>query len=227
MSGPAIGIENIEEYSIYLDAEYTDLVELTPLEITTTHEYVDIYGNYHLVGEATNLGEAHYNISLVAGIYDIHGKVVDAADLSLPLETLAPGETVPFDFTFWGPLNYNEDLVSSIESHNIIIDHFWTWSTETGMVNLTTQENVRDDSDEAIYFTGKIINSSPSTVDSAVVLVFLLDYQSGDILATNYDYDYEVMEHGATYDYTIEIPLWDDFDPESAVVNYVVKGTTP
>jgi hypothetical protein len=227
MSGPINGPDSIETYNVYLDAEQIEPSEHASVSINTTNEYVDVYGNYHLVGEATNTGETHYNVSLVAGVYDVQGNVVDAADFSLALETLAPGETAPFDFTFWGPLNYNQNLVRTIDSYNIVVDDAWTWSTDIGMANLSTLGNAREDGDDALNFTGQIINNTNGLVDSSVIVVFLRDYQSGDIVATNFDYDYEQLEPGDTYDYTVEIPLWTGFDINSVVVNYLVKGTKP
>ena len=35
------------------------------------------------------------------------------------------------------------------------------------------------------------------------------------------------LEPGATYDYTVEIPLWEGIDIDSVVINYIVKGTKP
>ncbi|MCJ7660294.1 MAG: FxLYD domain-containing protein [Anaerolineales bacterium] len=227
MSGPISGPGSIDTYTVYLDAEQSEPLERASISINTTNDYVDLYGNYHLVGEATNSGDTHYYVSLVAGVYNVQGNVVDAADFSLALETLAPGETAPFDFTFWGPLNYNQDSVRTVESNNIIVDDAWTWSTETGMTNLSTLENAREDGDEALYFTGKLVNNTTGLVDSAVIVVFLRDYQSGDIVATNFDYDYEKLEPGATYEYAVEIPLWAGLDIDSVVVNYIVKGTKP
>ena len=227
MSGPISGPDSIDTYTVYLDAEQSEPLERASISIKSTNDYVDVYGNYHLVGEATNSGDTHYNVSLIAGVYDVQGNVVDAADFSRPLETLAPGETAPFDFTFWGPLNYNQNLVRTIESYNIVVDDAWTWSTETGMANLSTLANAREDGDDALYFTGQIVNSTTGLVDSAVIIVFLRDYQSGDVLATNFDYDYEKLEPGTTYDYFVEIPLWAGFDINSVMVNYIVKGTKP
>lgn len=227
MSGPISGPDSIDTYTVYLDAEQSEPLERASISINSTNDYVDVYGNYHLVGEATNSGDTHYNVSLIAGVYDVQGNVVDAADFSLPLETLAPGETAPFDFTFWGPLNYNQNLVRTIESYNIVVDDAWTWSTETGMANLSTLANAREDGEDALYFTGQIVNNTTGLVDSAVIIVFLRDYQSGDVVATNFDYDYEKLEPGTTYDYSVEIPLWAGFDINSVVVNYIVKGTKP
>jgi len=227
MSGPISGPDIIDTYKVYLDAEQSEPLERASISINTTNDYVDVYGNYHLVGEATNSGDTYSYVNLIAGVYDVQGNIVDTADFSLPLETLAPGEAAPFDFTFWGPLNYNQSLVRTIESYNIDVDDFWTWSTETGMANLSTLQNAREDGDDALYFTGQIVNSTNGLVDSAVIVVFLRDYQSGDIVATNFDYDYEKLEPGETYDYAVEIPLWTGFDINSVVVNYIVKGTKP
>jgi hypothetical protein len=227
MSGPISGPDSIDTYTVYLDAEQSEPLERASISINTTNDYVDVYGNYHLVGEVTNSGDTHYNVNLVAGVYNVQGNVVDAADFSLALETLAPGETAPFDFNFWGPLNYNQDSIRTIESYNIVVDDAWTWSTETGMTNLSTLENAREDGDEALYFTGKLVNNTTGLVDSAVIVVFLRDFQSGDIVATNFDYDYEKLEPGATYEYAVEIPLWAGLDINSVVVNYIVKGTKP
>ena len=227
MSGPISGPDSIDAYTVYLDAEQSEPLERASISINTTNDYLDVYGNYHLVGEATNSGDTHYNVSLVAGVYNVQGNVIDAADFSLALETLAPGETAPFDFTLWGPLNYDQDLFKTIESYNVIVDDAWTWSTETGMTNLSTLENAREDGDDALYFTGKIINNTTGLVDSAVIVVFLRDYQSGDIIATNFDYDYEKLEPGETYEYAVEILLWAGLDINSVVVNYIVKGTKP
>jgi hypothetical protein len=227
MSGPISGPDIIDSYQLYVDAIQSDPLELASLSITTTNAYIDFYGNYHLVGEVTNLGDSHYNFDLTAGVYDTQGFVIDAASVTLAQETLAPDETAPFDFNIWGPLNYNPDLIDTIESHSVVIDDAWTWSTKTGMVNLSTLENAREDSEEALNFSGKIVNSTNSTVDSAVIVVALRDYQSDTIIATNFDYYYEELEPGATYDYLVEIPLWEGIDLTSIVVDYIVKGTKP
>jgi hypothetical protein len=227
MSGPITGPDIIDDYTVYLDPEQVEPQERATISVVTTNEYVDLYGNFHLVGEATNTGETHYNVNFVTGVYNGQGNIIDAADHTLAQETLAPGETAPFDVVLWGPLNYEPNLVNTVESHNIIIDDAWTWSTKNGMVELSTLETTREDSDEALYFTGQLINSTSGLVDSAVIIVSLRDPQSGQVLATNFDYYYEVLEPGAIYEYTIEIPKWEDFDINSVIVNYIVKGTKP
>lgn len=227
MTGPTDGTEMIKNHVIYIDTERREPFDLTPVSATVTADYVDTYGYYHLVGEVTNSGEANFNISLVAAVVDNNGNIIDAADINLPLDTLAPGESAPYDFTFWGPLTYNEGLVETIDHHVVVVDNYWSWTTETAMIDLFTSENASEYNNDVGTFSGKIVNNSNGTIESAVIVIALRDLQSGEVVATNYDYSYDELPQGATYDYMLDITLWPGFDETSVVVNYIVKGSQP
>ena len=227
MTGPNSGSDTITDFEIYVDAEFTDPIDALGITIGDATNYKDSLDYFHLVGEATNNGTKTYNIRLVAGIYDSEGKVVDAAYIDLPINALAPGETSPYDFDYWGPLNTSSSLFDAAETYSIQVDAYWTWETDTELIDLTTQNDTNTFDDFGATFTGEVVNGSGGPIASAIVVVYLVDKQSNVVVATDYTYLYEEIADGKTLEYTIYLDPEVDFDPDSAEYYIIVKGQRP
>jgi hypothetical protein len=225
MNGPREGTAQIVKHTVYIDAQLSEPLAEIPFAIASSRDYLDIYGNFHLVGEVSNQSQSPYKVNLLAAIYDANGNVLDASDLGLPFAVLVPGESVPFDFSHWGPLNTKEGLIETADHFVVYIDYYWTWVPTSEGIELTLQDQREDFGAEEATFSGKVLNDTGSPLNSVTVVVALRDAQDNKVIATNYDFFNEELAVGATYEYTVTIPLWEGFDRNGVKVVYLSRGT--
>ncbi len=113
----------LTNYSITSDALVTNPISPNELSISDTQlPYRDMHGDFHLVGSLTNNASEPMNISLLAGAYDENGNCIDASSLYVPDFTipLNPGDSLPYDFTMWGALDFVPEAVKSANKYTRI-----------------------------------------------------------------------------------------------------------
>ncbi|NJN43497.1 MAG: hypothetical protein HC806_01315 [Anaerolineae bacterium] len=229
ITGPNTGTADITDFQLYLDAEYTDAVGPFNIEIGDAIYYFDTFDNLHLVGQLTNQSDMTWNIRLVAGIYDAEGNVVDVAHVDLPINALAPGESSPYDFDFWGALDSTVALQDQVASYtySIQVDAYWTWDTDTELLDLATANDTNEFDDFGGEFNGQVVNNTGGLIDSVVVIVYLVDKETNTIVAVDYTYLFEEIQDGASLDYTVYMDPKEGFDINTAEYYIVVKGERP
>ena len=228
MIGPAEKIANITEYQIYVDAEYTapedyyDLIFSEP-----TNNYVDTNNTFHLVGEITNNTEEYLKVDLLAAIYDEEGNVIDVASTSLPIYSLEPGETLPYDFDDWGMLNYKDGAIDDASTFSVQWDPYWTWISEVEYVDLPIQNENSEFDDSYGRFTGEIVNDSGLLLSNAAVIICLYDAETGQIVAMGYESLFDDIPAGESVEYDVYLDIEPGLD--IGAVEYVVtaKGELP
>ncbi len=227
MLRPDEGGENVASYNLYTDyatTEREDTLELIFSE--NQYAYFDSFDSFHLVGEVTNNTDKVLSISMVAAIYDAEGNVIDASTQDI-FVSAAPGETLPFDFDSWGPLNTSTDASARASTYSVQWDPYWTWESSSDTVNLTTQNDNNQYDDFQGIFTGEVVNDSGGSLTSAIVIVSLYDQASGEIIATDFTGVWEEIPEGDSFSYTATIDLEPDFDPQSVEYVIIVKGELP
>lgn len=228
MTGPEEGSSNINEYEIYVDAETADPVDSFDLVFSESHyNYSDTYDSFHLVGEITNNHDEYLTISIIAAIYDEMGNVIDAATTDIPTFSIAPGETLPYDFQYWGPLNYKAGTVDSASSYTVQWDPYWTWTSTSEYSDLTTQNDTNEVSSYQITFKGEVLNNSGEEVDGATVIVSLYDVESGELVAMGYGGIFDTIGTNETAEYTVWVDIPTDFDIDSVEYVIIAKGDIP
>ena len=228
MTGPEGGTSDIVEYEIYIDAEAANPVEIFEFSIPDEHYYYfDSYGSFHLVGEVTNNNDEFLTLSLVAGIYDADGNVVDAATTDIPTFSIAPGETLPYDFHYWGSLNYKAGTIDTARNYFAQWDPYWTWTSSTEYVELSTKNDDHNVGTSLIEFTGDVVNNSGEEVNGATVIISLYDIESEELVAMGYGGIYDPIASNATTGYQVWIDIPADFDFDSVEVVIVAKGDLP
>jgi hypothetical protein len=228
MTGPEGGSANITEYEVYVDAVVADPAEVFNINFSETHHnYVDAYNSFHLVGEVTNSDNEFLTISLVAGIYDVDGNVIDAATTDIPTFSIAPGETLPYDFQYWGPLNYKSGIIDAASSYTVQWDPYWTWTSTAEYNDLSTQNDQNEVSSYQVTFTGEVINDSGIEVDGATIIVSLYSKETGELTATGYGGIYEPIAPNATAEYTVWIDIPEDFDIDTVEYVIIARGDLP
>jgi hypothetical protein len=228
MTGPDVENLNIAEYNIYVDAQVADPVEIFDFTTSDTHQYyIDSYGTFHLVGEVTNNNEEFFTISLVAGIFDEKGNVVDAATTDIPTFSIAPGETLPYDFQYWGPINYKEGMIDTATNYYVQWDPYWTWSSTSEHVELSTENDSNEVGDFQVTFTGDVVNDSGEEVEGATVIVTLYSIESGALVAMGFGGIYEPISPNGTTTYQVWIDTPINFDFDSVEYEIFARGDLP
>ncbi len=228
MLGPAEEIASIAEYLIYVDAEFTapedyyDLIFSEP-----TNNYMDKNDIFHLVGEITNNSKEHLSVDLLAAIYDDEGRVIDVASTSLPIYSLSPGETLPYDFNDWGLLNYKDGAIDDASTFSVQWDPYWTWISEVEYVDLSTQYDAHEFDDGYGRFTGELVNDSGALLSNAAVIVCLYDAETGQIVAMGYELLRDEIPAGESGEYEVYLDIETGLDVSDGEYVIIVKGELP
>jgi len=219
---PTEQLDTLTEYEFYWDTVVAEPAELVDFTFSDFYDYMDGYDNFHLAGTITNNGTLNMSVSLVAGIYDATGNVLDAASLSLPIYYIGPGETLPVDFDSWGPLNYTDATYDISDEYMVSVDYYWTYESYSELVTISTRDDSNTfDNDEA-KFIGYVVNDSGKDLTGATVVVAIYEKGTDKLLATEYNWIFDDIANGAeaAYEVTVYLPL--ELDP--ATVDYVITA---
>jgi hypothetical protein len=228
MTGPAERITEIGEYHIFVDSEAAPPQDYLDLNFSEPqYYYIDGFDSFHLIGEITNNTNKSLTIEILAAVYDEAGNVIDVASTHLPLNTLAAGSSLPYDFNTWGPLNTKAGLVDSAVKYSVQWDPYWTFQSDAKSIDLpTTDEKYTVEGGYAI-FEGSVENDSGNLLRDAVVIVSLVDARSGQILAMDYESYFDELPNGQTFNYRIEVEIEPNLDFETVKIVIVAKGELP
>jgi hypothetical protein len=228
MTNPIEGIANVTRYELFVNAQAVAPEGFYDLVIAETHEtYVDTSGFFHLVGEITNNSDESLDIELVAGLYDEAGTVLDAASTGLAVYALAPGETLPYDFLYWGPINYKDEVFDQTDSYSVQWDPYWTWTSSTEYVAVPVNEISTEFDDYYATYTGEILNNTETPLSGGVVIISLYNKNNGALVATNYEMFFDEIPVDGQADYDIYIDISSDWDLTNLEAQIIAKGELP
>ena len=228
MTGLGDSAADIVDYTIYVDAEITSPTEIRSIGWSEDESlYLDYWDWFHLVGEVTNNGVESLNIRIVAGLYDAAGNVMDAASTDLPLSALAPGETLPYDFEFWGPVNYAAGTIEQIDRYTFQWDPSWTWTTSTEYVDLDIANDEYTTDDSSATFTGQVLNNTDGPVDYTYVIIGMRDTSTGVLVGMEYDSIWDEIPAGGSGEYDVTIEFEPGLDVNALEYFIIAKGQLP
>ncbi len=215
-------------YVIYVDSEVTDQADYYDFEFGETHaNYMDSFGNFHLVGQITNNAEETLNVSTIAALLDADGKVIDVSSGYLPFYAIEPGETLPYDVSGWTTVNYIDGYYDEkAASYHIWVDYYWVYPSTYEFVTITSSDDDNLFKSGSATFTGNALNNSTETLENVIVVVTLYSKETGLPYATEYTYiDEDELAPEASGAYEISMWLPDDFEKDNYDVVVLVKGT--
>lgn len=147
-----------------------------PVEIGSLYAHTDSFGYLHVVGEITNVSSSVINnIELAVSLKDASGatvlkdydgNTVDSVALYPFVYTLAPGDSSPFDFSY-----YEEGTPGSYEVFYVSSD---TTTATKGSVEIRNTHYV-DDGSDTIYYFGELVNTGSTPVEISGFSVGLKD----------------------------------------------------
>jgi len=219
---------DIVDYTIYVDAEITSPTEVWSIGWSEDESiYLDYWDWVHLVGEVTNADVENLNLRIVAGLYDAAGNVIDASSTDLPLSALAPDETLPYDFEFWGPANYIPGVFDQVDTYTLQLDPSWTWTTSTEYVDLDIANDEYTSEDNSATFTGQVLNNTDGPVSYTYVIIAMRDIATGVIVGMDYDSFWDEIPAGGSDEYDITIYFEDGLDVNTLEYYVIAKGELP
>ena len=95
------------------------------------------------------------------------------------------------------------------------------------MLDLTTANDTNTFEEFGGTFTGQVVNNSGGPIGNVVVIIYLVDNESGLIVGIEYTYLYEEIADGGTLDFTLYMDPEDGFDINTAQYYIIVKGERP
>ena len=227
LSVPEDQIEAATDYKLYWDAVVSDPADLVDLSFSDFYDYMDTYDNFHLAGLITNNSTKNMSVSMVAGIYDADGNVVDASSLSLPLYYVAPGETLPLDFDSWGPMNYTSDAYDKGDTYQVSVDYYWTYESYSDLAKVSTKDDSNTFSADEAKFIGYVVNDSGKDLSGATVIVALYEKGTQKLWATEYDWLFDDIAAGAEVPYEVTVYLPSGVDATMVDIVISAMGDLP
>lgn len=172
LDGPA---DDADTSVFYYDVDVADPVDTASLiAVDITSAYIDDFDNLHIFANIGNNGDEVLSISLVAGLYDEEGTVIDAATASVPIY-VGPGDVIPVSFDYFSAVNSTEDLLAAVASYSVQVDPYWTYETSFDVVALETANESSESSDGYVTFTGDVVNTSEESLSSASLILAIYD----------------------------------------------------
>jgi hypothetical protein len=220
-----IPTQEATQWSIWWDADINADVVDYPLIVDVTNSYFDEYGDAHLVGFVTNSTEQTLTTSLVGGLYDAEGLVLDAGYTFLGMP-MAPGEAVPFDISYFGVVNYSDTQAALVDSYSVQFDTWSTYEPYYSYADLTYSGETVQKSGGSWTVSGTATNSSTNNLSGITVLVAVFD-GADNLVAYNYSYSYpegEFYAPGDTATYDVYLYLDPTADTSGYYTQTVVIG---
>jgi hypothetical protein len=213
---------NVTQWSVWWDAQVYEDDPSYPIVLNVTYTYFDDYGSAHLVGYVTNNGGETVNTSLVGGLYAEDGTCLDASYAYLPY-AIKPGESVPFDITYFSNVNYNEQQAALVDTFTAQVDYWATYSSYFNQVVLASSDVAVTKSGSNWTVNGNFTNNSDKNILDAVIAAVVYD-ASDNIVGVGYTYVYPTGDNyapGAGDAFEIYLYL----DPGGDLANYRVEFT--
>lgn len=231
---PTGGAAQIKSYKLYLDALATEPVSTllnADKDIQVNAQYMDAYGQFHVVGQIINSGTKPIMVSVQAAVYTDSSKtaVVDSTfwDTIIPL---APGAKMPFDLTNWRVLNNKAGLWDTVSKNGaavvLRVEPFRTWAADISIVPLKVTAEPPTFGAREAAFEGQIENNTARDVIMGTVTVTLRDKTNGNIVATGQTplNITNALASGETLRYSVALPIEPGVDPENLQVEVSSSG---
>ena len=234
---PPGGAQTLNSYKFFMDA-VVNQPAVMPItldqDVQITSHYSDSAGHFHLLGQISNPGPRELMASLQAAVYSDATKsaLVDAAYFNtwIPLQ---PGETRPFDLTGWGALNNTAGLWEQLSKQNAAIvvrlEPFLTWPVDAAVGKLALLDGSLSYKDGQAFFTGKVQNDMPGSINNGLVMAVLRDKTGGQIVATG-NVQVAISDSaapGQILDYSLTIPLPSNVNPAGLATELTAIGQQP
>jgi hypothetical protein len=208
------------QWSLWWDADLYEDVTDYAVVVNVTNSYFDEYGSAHVVGLVSNQTDQPLSSLVVVGLYAEDGTTLDAGYSFLPVPVWA-GTEVPFEVSYFGSVNWNEEQAALVSSYTAQIDQWSTYPPFTSMVAIDPVGETIQKTGSTWTVTGSFSNESGSPLTGVTVVTSVYD-ATNTLMAMGYTYVYPTGEvyatgEGGSYEITIYL------DPSADTSGYTTQ----
>jgi len=218
------GVE-VAQWATYVDADVIDAPTEYPIKVELPNNYLDSWGDFHVVALLTNTGSDNLHTLVIAGLYADDSTVLDADWTFAPI-VLGPGEIVPVDVSSFSSVNYSDTQAGRVSSFTVQTDPYSTYPTTYEVVALTSKNDKAQKNSDSWTITGDVTNTSAQKLSSETVVVAIYD-GGGNLVATDYAYispTGDSIASGETNSYEVTIYLDPNVDATGFTFKTIVQG---
>ena len=223
-NGPADS--NLTEFQVFLDP--IQPFEDYPIEmnVSLSHFYFDEYGSLHLVGVVENKGLTVQSGTLVAGVYDANGIVLDAGTDYVGFY-LEPNTSIPFDANSFSIIYWNDELVNRADNYTVQVDPYYSDEPYGQVVPLETFTITENLNGSYWEFSGELTNDSGKELGWGVAVVAV--YSGDTLVGASNAFFYPSsgsIPVGGTEPFNVYLSLDPNLDFNSLTYKVFVQGIT-
>ena len=170
---PDIMVDHYEVYLTTQETESTERFEISILE--PIHSYIDQSGQFHLMGYIQNDGEKILDLDLLGSFYNQSDEIIGASHTSLPMNSLVPGESSPFDLSIFVP-------TGEITDWSIQVDSARSNSVDSPSHILSVENNTAIPENFQWTISGSVVNDSGETLQVILIVVGLQEIGTGKLI---------------------------------------------
>ena len=210
--------EVIDYYEIYFSTEAATPAEKFDTELLDpVHTYTDEAGAFHLLGDLKNTGEQILDLNLLGTFYNQEGEIVGVSSIGLPMNSLLPGESSPFELVLLAPLDEVFDWF-------IQVDLSRSRSVDSPSLELSTQGQV--DTPEEYRWTsiGEVVNNSDQDLTMVLIVISLREKNTGKLVGLTHTLKAGEFPSGSNIPYELGISPDPALDPAKLESVVIVRG---
>ena len=210
--------EVIDHYEIYFSNEAAVPAEIFDVEILEPlHTYTDETGAFHLLGDLKNTGEQILDLNLLGTFYNQAGEIVGVSSIGLPMNSLLPGESSPFDMALLAPLGEVADWSLQVDSSR-------SRSVDSPSIELSTQGQL--DTPEEYRWTsiGEVVNNSDQDLTMVLIVFGLRETATGKLVGLTHTLKTGELKAGSSIPYSLNVFPDRSFDSSYLESFVIVRG---
>lgn len=207
----------VDHYEIYLSTEKTEPIEEFEVAFSELmHTYTDSAGNFHIMGDIQNKGEQILDLNLLITFYDQNQLIIGASACDLPLNSLLPGESSPYDISLAGPTSAADWSIQVDRAGSRVVD------SPSHVLSTTGEED--NIAEYLSTFSGQVVNDTGETLQIILVVIGLREKSTGGLVGLSTSILTGEFPTGSTVDYNLTISPDPQIDPESLEKFIITRG---
>jgi hypothetical protein len=208
----------VDQYEIYFSAEAAEPIEGFEIAFSeTVYTYTDPAGNFHILGDIQNSGNQILDLRLLATFYDQNQLIAGALAYDLPLNSLVPGESSPYDILLLDPPD-------AVADWSIQVDLAGSRVVDSPSFILSTTGDEDNITEYLSTFSGQAVNDTGETLNIVLVVIGLREKSTGRLVGLSYSMLTGEFSPGSTIEYNLTISPDPQIDQGSLEKFIITRG---
>ncbi len=199
----------IDHYEIYVAADKAASVDGLVIDFNDpVHTYTDSVGSFYLLGDLQNNSDKILVLRLLGSFYNQNREIIGAVSYGLPGNSLAPGESAPYELVIIDPIEAVADWSIQVDLARSSVRAEPAFQLPASTTGITKEEYLWN-------VSGTATNDSGQSLQLINVVVEVRDKGTGKLVGLNQYFEAGDYPAGGTIDYSLNIKLDPAFDPST------------